>query len=387
MPCPTAVKWLSIIFVSIAIVSGCGSKDSIGSLSESKHWVPILVSDPGVGKTSDLYGGMALVGPGQGWVTRSRTDYMDLNLQPNELLHTSDSGGSWETLSVDGGLVDFVNDKIGWVVGYKVISKTCDGGKTWTYRQSDEACDFLEISVVSEKEAWAISKGRKWPEPAIPDALLHTTDGGASWTEVALPNMSTSDVSFDGLFFLDRNHGWVICSPIIRDRIALATIWRQLIILRTEDGGKTFKVADLPKVRPAPVIPYRLYFSNPVEGWATVGDSSALHTTDGGRTWKLVELIVDSHKNDIGIVDFSFPTPLEGWAVGEGGSALHTQDGGKTWEWIETGAEGIKNVKLTRVVFFDKDHGWIAGEGGISPSDFPFQEPGHEISFVLKYVP
>jgi len=67
--------------------------------------------------------------------------------------------------------------------------------------------------------------------------------------------------------------------------------------------------------------------------------------------------------------------------------AVVTRDGGKTWRRVSTGAERIREGHLTRVVFVDAEHGWIAGVGGIVPSDFPVQQRPHMISLIPNYVP
>jgi photosystem II stability/assembly factor-like uncharacterized protein len=375
----TVLTLLCMVCLVVLTISGCGS---IGSLSESRHWVPILVSDPGIGETPESYYDITLVGPGHGYVTRI-VESPDLELRM-ELLCTKDDGKSWQASPIPYGGMCLVNERIIWIIGDEWISITRDGGETWRRTEiKQEGLDLWgEVFPLSESEAWAISRGRGG------NALVHTLDGGATWTKTPLPDLGTSDVSLGGLFFFDRNHGWVVISGVLVKEPTGEMVERsQPVILRTEDGGKTFNATHLSSsVHLGIQLPYRLDFSDPLEGWAATGDAALLHTTDGGKTWDLEYPDVQNDLYLWPLYDCSFPTPLEGWAVGHGGSALHTRDGGKTWERVETGAEGIKNVELQRVIFVDKDHGWIAGEGGIRGSDTP-PRPEHMISFVLKYVP
>jgi photosystem II stability/assembly factor-like uncharacterized protein len=346
--------------------------------------VPILVSDPGIGKTPESYYHITLVGPGHGYVPRilESPDHLEWR---TELLCTKDDGKSWQTSPFPGGGMCLVNERIIWIIGDEWISITRDGGKTWRRTEiKQEEFDPQDVVATSESEAWAILTSRR------EDALLHTIDGGATWTKIPLPDIGASNslnVSLGGLFFLDRNHGWVIYDVIVEDPTSPIGTRSQPGILRTEDGGKTFNATHLSsEVYLGTWVSYRLDFNDPLEGWAATGDCALLHTTDGGKMWDLEYPDVQNSLSLWPLYDCSFPTKLEGWAVGYGGSALHTRDGGKIWERVETGAEGIKNVKLQRVIFVDKDHGWISGEGGIYPSDTPTR-PGHMISFVLKYVP
>ncbi|NIM07334.1 MAG: hypothetical protein GTO55_11680 [Armatimonadetes bacterium] len=323
---------------------------------------------------------MAFVDQDKGWVA----------VVGRKLLSTNDGGTSWATEVPEGIQIDFLDEKTGWAIRSgldgTLIWRTTDGGDSWIHTMA-RGTRLRDIAVVSEDEAWGIKRGRAQPEPGQPSALVHTRDGGASWQEISHPYSDRLDVGLDGIFFLDKTHGWVICAgPLMKDPTRQGWESRPPMILRTEDGGKTFQIADTPWAHSGSFLPHRFSFSNANEGWLAMG-GPLLHTTDGGKTWEVVTPKVNGTQNEFGLIDCSFPTPTYGWAVGYGGVALRTRDGGKTWEQVETGTEGIKGVRLDRVVFIDEEHGWILGEGGIPPSDMPPQHPGHGISFILKYRP
>ena len=57
--------------------------------------------------------------------------------------------------------------------------------------------------------------------------------------------------------------------------------------------------------------------------------------------------------------DTYFLSAQEGWAIGDDGTILRTTDGGITWQPQQIGV----TEELQRIVFIDKNHGWITGQG------------------------
>jgi photosystem II stability/assembly factor-like uncharacterized protein len=292
------------------------------------------------------------------------------------LLHTMDGGSDWKAKRLAEGcwadlvLIDFVDRSVGWACGGDESTyRTKDGGASWV-RCRQYVANAHSLAAVSGTEAWLAAGGR----------LRHTLDGGATWKDVPYPHQGTFDAF--AVLFLDRRHGWVACSE---------KNGGALVLLSTVDGGRTFRQGKAPAVRANYWIPgHVLHFRDRREGWMAFGGSSLLHTVDGGKTWALVGLRVPGQPSGpMAIWDCAFPSQLEGWAVGnddKGALALRTRDGGKTWERVTTGAEGIYSSKLERVVFVDKDHGWVYGRGGEGECDYP-PVKAHEIAFILKYVP
>lgn len=90
-------------------------------------------------------------------------------------------------------------------------------------------------------------------------------------------------------------------------------------------------------------------FLNKTDGWIIVHGSESmgihpfdiLHTTDGGKTWKIVTHVgSDSNKTTIPISDFadnlSFSSPTDGWLVGETNNNMqmtffHSENAGQSW--------------------------------------------------------
>lgn len=127
------------------------------------------------------------------------------------------------------------------------------------------------------------SKGLAWGSTRSELRLYVTQDSGITWTNIS----PSASVQFPNnpeygtdLFFVDTEHGW-----IVRDSLGSG----EAIILRTGDGGLTWKMASLPEADDVASI----YFLDENRGWIlTVGggpDSSeakALYATNnGGATW------------------------------------------------------------------------------------------------------
>ena len=96
-----------------------------------------------------------------------------------------------------------------WMPSKPVILHTTDGGKTWTFQQPPpgRTGSLTDVWAISPKQAWIGSlMGYACTNPlsALP-WLLHTTDGGKTW-----PDVMHHVLSLHKLFFLDALHGWAI---------------------------------------------------------------------------------------------------------------------------------------------------------------------------------
>jgi photosystem II stability/assembly factor-like uncharacterized protein len=110
------------------------------------------------------------------------------------IANTTDGGVTWtaQTSGVDVRLhgVCFVDASVGYAVGeYGTIIVTEDGGATWTAQVSgwvpdptveDDNLVLNDVDFVSATEGWIVSADGWAPGQA--NGLLHTTDGGVTWT-------------------------------------------------------------------------------------------------------------------------------------------------------------------------------------------------------------
>ncbi len=137
-----------------------------------------------------------------------------------------------------------------------------------------------KIHMVDAQSGWAIFNDYRLPAIAV----LVTTDGGTHWRDVTPPNSSGQRVAALDVAALSSPVAWV--TRIITNSTTLNYTSE---ILRTADGGRTWKSAAIP----APSVTW-ITFINPREGWLIAFLVAALganefadiyRSTDGGETW------------------------------------------------------------------------------------------------------
>ena len=234
-----------------------------------------------------------------------------------------------------------VSDAQGWMAGeLGRIFRTDDGGKTWTRQDAGTKRPLLALACVDANTAWVTS---------TQGALYHTTDGGKSWGKVD----TTSDRHVFALKFptAQRGHGGGDFGRMIH----------------TEDGGKTWTKSQVPTdivlpesaldtgVDPGDVNLYSLSYGTPELAWMVGEFGIAMHSTDGGLTWKQQKTPVETT-----LFGVYFNEAQNGWVVGGDATVLHTQDGGVTWM--------PQHSPITGRPLFDVmvrgQTGWIVGESG-----------------------
>jgi photosystem II stability/assembly factor-like uncharacterized protein len=148
-------------------------------------------------------------------------DMTGWNEGPNlSLEHTTDAGATWIPQFVPGNMgllaIDFTSADDGWVGGYwwssdfsypaGAIFATTNGGFTWTREKlPKEAPAITGLQFVSPTEGWAVGMTYDDNDDAQQGWVLHTTDGGATWTQV--PGLA--DAQATTLHFTDQQDGWL----------------------------------------------------------------------------------------------------------------------------------------------------------------------------------
>jgi photosystem II stability/assembly factor-like uncharacterized protein len=230
--------------------------------------------------------------------------------------------------------IHFAGDKKGWVVGDNgLVLMTPDGGRSWErVTISDET--FNDVIFVGEK-GWIVGGS---------GLILHSKDGGKNWVKQS----SNIVKSLMCVLFLNEEKGF--------------TIGTDGTILMTSNGGSSWEDASLdcmallpPEMMEVGIISLNLYdilFTDETNGWI-VGDSgSVLHSGDGGKEWKLVNIGLYPP-----LFSIAFKNVSEGWAVGQNGFSLKTDDGGKTWGKVVIEKENsLYNIRI------HNDYGIIVGD-------------------------
>lgn len=111
----------------------------------------------------------------------------------------------------------------------------------------------------------------------LPAVIMKTTDGGKSWFLQSVIQADAGLVSVQTVYASDASHAWVFIQQINTG---------EDFLLRTQDGSN-WKVMKSPL---ADITPERLFFLNPINGWAIgsdwFGNKHLFETTDGGNNWK-----------------------------------------------------------------------------------------------------
>jgi photosystem II stability/assembly factor-like uncharacterized protein len=196
------------------------------------------------------------------------------------IMTTADRGETWRQLpfpdsnSASLGGVFFVSADKGWVVGGSgYISRTTDGGATWTRQTSPVSRKLGRVHFVSEQTGW-ITGG--WNDGGQ-YLVLKTTNGGTTWQNLSF---GSDCYSCEDIWFADSLNGWLVgqntsINPFIQ---------------HTTDGGATWSLQSAPiPTGNGPVS--SVCFPTPNVGWAVVSSiyqspsGTILHTTNGGDSW------------------------------------------------------------------------------------------------------
>ncbi len=191
------------------------------------------------------------------------------------VVRSVDGGLTWTDCTgnlpgVDLYCVNALDSLRAWVgTGDGKIFNTTNGGISWT----EQTYPTPQSPFIDGIKMFADMSGLALGDPASGDkfVVLHTTDGGATWTHVSgEPVGQTGETGWNNSFcWTDELHGWFGSSK--------NTVWR------TTDGGSTWGAGITPDVGSVAVS-----FSDNLHGIAGFFDTLLAATTDGGATWSKV---------------------------------------------------------------------------------------------------
>jgi photosystem II stability/assembly factor-like uncharacterized protein len=151
-----------------------------------------------------------------------------------QVRRTTDGGVSWSSTQLFNSTADdamqFVDRNHGWTIGEQIFATT-DGGKSWNRQKYDSSTvgSLFGVSFVDTLEGWCCSNnyGR----------VIHTTDGGTTWTTLALVD-STQQVPLRSISFINKLDGWVFGYAFYQGDLRSA-------IYQTTDGGHSWTQASI----------------------------------------------------------------------------------------------------------------------------------------------
>jgi photosystem II stability/assembly factor-like uncharacterized protein len=200
------------------------------------------------------------------------------------------------------------------------------------------AGNFEQIDFSDDGEiGWAVTAD---------GVLMRSEDKGESWAKVSKLDYEGEAFAgpFEALSFVDKSHGWVL-DPF--------NIWR------SEDGGKSwegYKIASFSDKIRVPV--HKMYFINPLKGWAGGEEGNIYITKDGGRRW--VRKSLDFRAVDI--INIFFVDEHIGWVDGSIKGLFKTQNGGLTWKY-QPFHQDEDQWFVSSIFFISRDIGYVIGMG------------------------
>ncbi|HYL61157.1 MAG TPA: YCF48-related protein [Candidatus Methylomirabilis sp.] len=237
----------------------------------------------------------------------------------------------------------FVTSEEGWVSGASgTILHTSDGGKTWTVQlggdPQSQGEDIIRLFFLDSTHGWAQCRHSQ---------LFRTTDG-QNWQQV------NSDVRGQNVVFITASHGFYAYGGKVYS---------------TEDGGATWKdsytcasqavIQGLTKQFTCDVN--SLQFVTPLVGYgvgtnnAVLGGGAIVKTDDGGSSWNVIFIPQESGDQRINVV--SFLDELRGFVLRNTGM-YRTLDAGKTWQ----GVPATLPQNSAPLKFADPQVGWSAAQ-------------------------
>jgi photosystem II stability/assembly factor-like uncharacterized protein len=235
---------------------------------------------------------------------------------------------------------------VAWASGSgATVLRTTDGGATWTkLAVTTDRVDFRDIDAIDDRTAYVLSIGA-----GATSRIYKTSDAGEHW-DLQLANQDPK-VFLDAMSFWDATHGIAVSD----------TIDGRFVIFMTDDGRTWNRVPDdrLPAAQPnegffaASGTNIAVLAKDDVWiGTGAAAKARVLRSSDHGRTWKIAETPLLSGPKS-GIYSIAFRDDRHGVIVGgtydKESEALDncavTSDGGATWTLIkERGLGGFRSV-------------------------------------------
>ncbi len=172
--------------------------------------------------------------------------------EPNRLGHTTDGGRTWETTEVEGlDQVEFVDGDHGWYqtriwndgLSQVKIYATEDGGAAWELVSTRPRLAYIrEMTFVDAVNGW-LNESR-CDALSCTYEVLHTGDGGRTWTSQLSGELLTGDLQF-----VDAMNGWLWLDPRRGIGIGGGPINRTQLYHTTDGGGGPISVFPTPTIQ------------------------------------------------------------------------------------------------------------------------------------------
>ena len=243
-----------------------------------------------------------------------------LSIGPGEasrIYKTTDAGAHWTLQLANTDPKVFLDAMAFWderrgiafsdsVDGQFVIFETSDAGAAWTRIPSDRlppalpnegayAASGSNVAMTGSRDVWIGTTAAR---------VLHSSDGGRTWTIARTPLATGSSAGIFSIAFRDSRHGVVVGGDYRKETEALENV------ATTSDGGATWTpvtARGLSGFRSAVA-----WIPGSRSTWLAVGPSGADRSADDGRTW------TPEARDGLDAISFA-PRARAGWGTGARG--------------------------------------------------------------------
>jgi photosystem II stability/assembly factor-like uncharacterized protein len=356
LPALSIYTYFAISLVQLASMSACGKS------SQPKQGAP-----PGTSQTSARVTKISSLPATDASYEIQFVSVNDCFLSmPNGLWRSIDGGRNWEMVHHATGYWDtvirvrFFDTTRGWMQTHSGWLKSEDGGRTWQpfVTPLSSSGSLRDVKFISRDIGWIAGAALRVASPkelkvGIPRHLLdditgkvltpiiyRTDDGGKTWR---VQNIPASLGNIEKIDFVDSDHGIAVGFAAFQTRDGGKT-WHETKDPQTcdEDGEEGESEGDL-----------WAYLLDSTYQWIVFDNGRMLRTTNGGQTW--VELQPCDQTRPI-VIYFSSQT--HGYGLGSDGLLYETTDAGKQWLKIDA-------IKYHSLSFLDSRHVWLVSDQGL----------------------
>lgn len=279
------------------------------------------------------------------------------NLGKGKISRTTDGGNTWTNVYTSATNLEWVYDvcftdaSTGFAACENgIILATTNGGANWfTAFTSANVAHFKSIYFPSALVGYAVGDGN----PQGP--IYKTTDGGNTWA--AQTSNATSFLS--DVFFTDNSNGYAV---------------GDFDVLKTTDGGTTW--SKITTITNPLNFEYTSVYSLSANTCYVVAAIEVKKTNDGGNTWTTYSFPPLAPPNVYYSASIRAIDSLTWYAVGANidtttfngtGAILKSIDAGQTWNNINTPTNNtlLLNKFVDDVCFLDPQTGYVAGDDGV----------------------
>lgn len=233
------------------------------------------------------------------------------------VVRTTDAGASWSVTQVDSFPLEDIfmfDEHVGVLVASSFrLLRTTDGGATWAQTNFRMAIPKRAVAHACMPDSHTIIALTGFDMAEGPTQLIARSDDfGETW-EVIRPPFDVNAI-LHYLHFTDTNRGWVVGAN--GDMVGL----QHDLIYATTDGGRTWQL-QLDTLNPIAYGLDQIAFVDNLHGIACGQTPKILRTSDGGITWKR-DTVPMGYISPISVHAIAYPSPAYALAVTTQGQIL-----------------------------------------------------------------